>query len=459
MAPVAKMFKDLGWKVTGSDKGFFPPMSTYLQTAGVEFYPGWHPERMSNSNTETRISKSGYPDLVVVGNFVGMSNPEFVFVRENGIPYKSYPEVLAEYVIRDESVVVAGTYGKSTIAAAMAWVLETDERNPSYMSGGILKNFPDGVRSTDSEWSVVEGDEYSTSRWDSRPKFAHYKTKYLILTSTKWDHTDIYATEEDYRQVFVDLVKSVPEDGYIVYNIDAVDAEIVAQAKCTVDGYSAEGGIVERDGGVTRFDLGEDHQTQLFETSLIGRHNIGNLRALVKMGRVVGVGEEVLHKAVRSFEGVRRRLEVRNVRANGRSPVRVVDDLAHSPEKVRAGLAALREWYPDARLRVVFEPNIGSRTQEALPLYDGAFEQADEVLVPRLSKAKKREGVEWVDGEQLVEQIRSVGVQHAVPVQYVEDDEQLVARLTDAKKGDVVAFMGSHGFRGMIDEVVEKLGS
>lgn len=441
MAPIAKMFKDMGWRVTGSDKGFFPPMSDYLRRNEIEFWPGWHVEKIGIRNKELEIRREKkLLDFAVIGNFIGYNNPEFVFLREQNILYKSYPEILSEYVVKKNSIVVAGTYGKSTISAALAWVLEKAGYNPSYMSGGILKNFSDGVRATDSDWSVVEGDEYSTARWDLRPKFVHYKPKYLILTSTEWDHTDLYKTREDYLNIFRELVANVPKDGVIVYNPETVDERVMETADCDIVKYSQP-------------------TEKVFHTHLIGWHNQTNLTAIAVLCRYLRINKDIVQEAIESFEGVRRRLETRYAVGENLHPVQVIDDLAHSPAKVRASLSALREWYPDARIRVIFEPNIGSRTKEALPLYKGVFDKADEVFIPRLSKAKKKEGVEWVSGADLCNFLANFSIQSSnSQILYEPDDHKLVNILVDeSKKDDIIAFMGSHGFRGMIEEVIKGL--
>ena len=243
MAPVAKMFHDMGWKVTGSDKGFFPPMSDYLRKHNIPFYPGWHPERI------------GSPDMALIGNFIGMQNPEFLFIRERGIPFFSYPEMLSQYVIRDRSAVIAGTYGKTTITAAVAWIFEQAGICPSFMIGGIAKNFSDGVRRADGEWSIVEGDEYSTSRWDRRPKFFHYRPTHLILTATVWDHTDLYESQEAYRAVFAEAVSSLPQDGMLVYHAEAVPDYVIGKAACPSYPYVFNARSMERAGEQTYFSV------------------------------------------------------------------------------------------------------------------------------------------------------------------------------------------------------------
>jgi UDP-N-acetylmuramate: L-alanyl-gamma-D-glutamyl-meso-diaminopimelate ligase len=205
---LAIAFHKAGVKVTGSDKGFFPPVSTELEKHGISFYAGWHPEKM------------GTPDFVMIGGTgTSPSNPETLYAKEHGIPAFSYPEVLENYFIKKNSIVVAGTWGKTTTSALLSYMLITCGRKPAYFTGGLSLSHPTGALS-DSDWSVVEGDEYQISISDRRPKFVHYAPTHLLLTSVSWDHADLYPTEKAYFDAFQKLVDGIPESGLIVACID-----------------------------------------------------------------------------------------------------------------------------------------------------------------------------------------------------------------------------------------------
>lgn len=194
---LAMAMKKSDWKVTGSDVGIYPPISTYLKNNDVEYYTGWHAEKI------------GEPDLVVVGNVAGSENPEWQYVQENKIPYVSYPELIAKYFIRKNSIVCAGTYGKTTTSALLSWILTEAGLEPSYMFGGLPANegFLSAFITPATEWSVLEGDEYKTARWDNFPKFSHYSPTHLLLTAVEWDHADVYSTEESYFEAFQKINK------------------------------------------------------------------------------------------------------------------------------------------------------------------------------------------------------------------------------------------------------------
>jgi len=440
MAPLGKMFLDLGWKVSGSDAGIFPPMSDYLkQFPKINFYPGFHPEKVGN------------PDLVVVGNFIGPNNPEVQYVIKKNIPRKSFPEVLQEFVIKENSIVVVGTYGKTTIAALLALILEKAGKNPSYMSGGILKNFPDGIRSTNSNWSVVEGDEYFADRWSNKSKFFYYHPKYLVLTSVKWDHMDVFKTEEIYIDNFKNLISTMPADGFIVANRKGTNvARALENAPCKVMWYERlepEARTIEN--GVALFRItDETGESRECKTRIIGDHMLENIIAAATLAREIGIEIDTIAEAINTFEGIRRRLEIRGKTQN---EAYVIDDLAHSPTKANASLDALKTWYPNSKVFAVFEPNVGARTPESLPSYDNAFDSADEVIIPRLSNVKTVENEERLDGKELSEYLQTHSRDN-LGITLIEDDEKLIARLKEKpKKDDIVVFLGSHGFRGMIE--------
>jgi len=447
MAPLAKALQERGWRVTGSDKGIFPPMSDYLRENAIEFYVGFHPDRIGN------------PECVVVGNYIGPSNPEYAAVRERGIPVRAYPEVLAEYLIKEESIVVAGTYGKTATSALLAWIWETAGRNPSYMSAGRLANFPDGVRITESAWSIVEGDEYPASRWKPVPKFDFYAPKYLLLTGVSWDHADVYLTPDDYLRAFERLVRAVPDEGMIVAAIERPHVRTLLEKADTAILHYNRKGEGHADWSL-EIAARSPHDTTLVFHSAAGEHigpcrvpvlgdqNLDHYAGAVGLARYCGISADAIVHALETFQGVRRRMEVRGT-VNG---VAVVDDFAHSPVKASAGLRALRLHFPRAKIIAVFEPNVGSRVVAARPLYRNAFADADAVIIPRLSLSKQAEGEEErMDGEALAQVLNEDGIS----VAYEPDDEALIAHITQiAQTGDVIVFFGSHGFRGMIEQTL-----
>ncbi len=452
--------KRAGWKVTGSDVGIYPPISTYLKEQNVEYYTGWHPDKM------------GKPDLVVVGNVAGSENPEWQYVQEKKIPYVSYPELIAKYFVKPNSIVCAGTYGKTTTAALLSWILYSAGYNLNFMFGGLSVNggFPSasldkvlkGIpplaslgRNDNERWSILEGDEYKTARWDNSPKFAHYSPTHLLLTAVQWDHADVYPTEADYVNAFKKLLGSIPKDGLIIASERILDIKILDIQQKNIQyplsktyGKSADvdyryGDIKTTKDGIN-FNIFHKKNKYKITSRLLGDYMSDNICAAFAMAREIGIEPEVIIKAIESFKGIKRRLEKR---FDG--DVTVIDDIAHSPAKARSTLETLKT---DGRLIAIFEPNTGNRQTESIPSYDNPFIAADEVVIPRLTQIKRDTAKpESMDGAKLAEVI---GKTHP-NVKYIDDDEKLIDYLiNNTKKGDVVVFLGSHGFRGMIDRLV-----
>ena len=205
---LAIAFHKAGVKVTGSDKGFFPPVSIELEKQGIDFYAGWHPEKMSIN---------GAPDLIVAGaSGTSPSNPEILYAKENKIPILSFAEAIGKFFVQKNSIVVAGTWGKTSSAALLSHILLQADFDPSYMFGGISLSHESAAHLGKSDWSVFEGDEYQAAIWDKKAKFFYYKPTHLLLTAVSWDHADLYPTEKSYFEAFEKLVKGMPRGGFIV---------------------------------------------------------------------------------------------------------------------------------------------------------------------------------------------------------------------------------------------------
>ncbi|HYE59904.1 MAG TPA: Mur ligase domain-containing protein [Candidatus Kapabacteria bacterium] len=447
MSALAIALHKKGYKVTGSDKGFYPPISTHLKNVGIPYYAGWHPEKMI---------EHGVPDLVVVGNVAGSSNPEWQYIEKQNIPYKSYPEVVKEFFVKEKSIVCAGTYGKSTSTTLLSWLFKSSGMEPSYMVGVLPLNEMDAAEIGDGEWSILEGDEYKASRWDTKAKFFHYAPTHLLLTSVVWDHADVYPTEASYRDAFQSLVHMLPHDGLLVLSEQAqsqidtsgVRAKIVTYGKKDGNEYQYTNITQSKDG--ISFDILHDGKSYHMTSPLLGEYMADNITGCFALAHSIGIPEKHILSALHSFSGMKRRLEKRAT-----SPVTVFDDIAHSPTKARSTLATLRSVYT-GRIFAVFEPNTGNRQKEAIPAYADAFRDADTVIIPRLTKIKvdPSDPDEALDGDTLT---AVIGKTHS-NVRYISDDEQLVTFLVqESKPGDVIVFLGSHGFRNMIERVTDQL--
>ncbi len=439
MSALAILWQKKGWKVTGSDVGFYPPVSTHLTEHQISYYPGWHVEKM------------GTPDLVVVGNVAGSNNPELQHVLQNKIPHVSYPELIAQNLIKEKSIVCAGTYGKTTTTAMLAFVLKEVNLDPAYMFGGISASLPLSADDLGGDYSVIEGDEYKTSRDDLKAKFFSYRPTHLLLTGIKWDHADVYPTEESYLEAFKKLVAMVPKDGLIVANIDEENIKkIIPAAKAPVITYGYRHSnyiyddIYQTKNGV-EFTIENFGKAYNLSSSKLGDFTAKNICGVFIMATELGVEPTRIIEAIKKFQGIKRRLEKRGTTVNGAD---IYDDIAHSPAKAEAILNNLKNIYP-GKIYTIFEPNTGNRQSEAFPEYDNHFSNADEVLIPRLTTVKTPGSV---DGQKLTE-IISKTHSHA---RYIENDDDLVNYLKTAPlSNDAIVFMGSHSFRGMIESVLK----
>jgi UDP-N-acetylmuramate: L-alanyl-gamma-D-glutamyl-meso-diaminopimelate ligase len=448
---LAIAFHKAGVKVTGSDKGFFPPVSTELEKQGISFYAGWHPELMT---------KDGDPDVVMIGTASGTQNPETLYVKERNIPAYSYPELIGKYFAKKNSIVVSGTWGKTSSSALLSHILISADMDPSYMFGGISLSHESSAKLGSSDWSVFEGDEYKSSPTDTTAKFFYYKAAHLLLTAVSWDHADLYPTEDSYFAAFDKLVKGMPRDGFIVANRDNAGVKrITAGSDKKIIWYGADAdysysNVTQSKNGLA-FDIRHADQTFNISSPLLGAFQAENILACFTMAHSLGVPAKKIIAAIASFKGMKRRLEKRLDSATAKSGVTIFDDIAHSPEKASSVLKNLRQIY-SGKIICIFEPNIGGRAREAMAKYDNAFKDADTVVIPRLTKLKVAEdgSPAPMEGKELADTIAKT---HS-NVRCIEDDDTLVDFLvSNTKKGDCIAFLGSHGFRGMIEETVKKL--
>lgn len=458
---LAIAFHKRGVIVTGSDKGFFPPVSTELEKQGITFYAGWHPEKMFGDQANKDFSDA----IIIVGTASGTNNPEIIFAKEKGIATFSYPEVIGKYFAKERSIVCAGTWGKTSSSALLSFILEKADLDPTYMFGGISLSHQSSAKLSDSKWSVFEGDEYKSSPTDNRAKFFHYKTTDLLLTAVSWDHADLYPTEQDYFNAFKKLVTEMPTNGTIVACTDRNDVKsIIESFKGKIIPYGRELPITQtkpeyfayknvsqsKDG----LDLSISHAGQNYKihSPMLGLYQAENITGCFAMAFTLGIPATKIIKALSKFKGLKRRMEKRY-----EGEITIIDDIAHSPEKASSVLSTLRSVY-SGKIITIFEPNSGGRSRESKAKYDNAFSNSDIVIIPRLTKLKVAENAteQPMEGNELAEVI---GKTHS-NVKYIENDEDLVTFLkSESASGDVIAFLGSHGFRGMIEETVKKLST
>jgi UDP-N-acetylmuramate: L-alanyl-gamma-D-glutamyl-meso-diaminopimelate ligase len=446
MASLAGMLQARGHRVTGSDAAAYPPMSDLL--AGMKI-PVREPYAVGN--LEPR------PDLVVVGNAISRGNVELEHVLDTRIPFCSMAAILHdEFLAGRESLVVAGTHGKTTTTSMLAWIYEVASRTnpelaPSFLIGGVAENFGTSFKVRPTRPFLLEGDEYDTAFFDKGPKFLHYFPDAAILTHVEFDHADIYADLAAVKIAFKRLVNLVPRRGRIVaFDGSENVSECVARAFCPVEryGFAADSywrvSDLRHEGALTQWTVSRGGSS-FAELSLpmAGEHNALNATAAAALAAGQGVPVAAIVEALATFRSVKRRLEVRAV-VRG---VTIIDDFAHHPTAIRETLRALRGAYPGARLWVVLEPrsNTLRRNVFEADLVE-SLALADRVVLAAVFKSESIPVNERLIPEKVVAALQARGVPAAV----LSDAEAIVAELTpQLREGDVVAILSNGGFGGI----------
>ncbi len=441
MAALAGMLKSRGHRVSGSDEGIYPPMSTLLERLGIEIMPGYRAENLA-----------ARPDLVVVGNKVSRGNPEVQALLASELPFVSLPQALAElFLRRQQSVVVAGTHGKTTTTALLAWILACAGRDPSVLVGGHALDFDGNYKLGDGEHFVLEGDEYDTAFFDKGPKFLHYRPRAVLLNAVEFDHADIYRDLDHVKSAFRSLVAILPDDAPAVVAADFPHAvEVFGTRPHTtfglVDGAEWRAVGLHDDGVAQHFEVQRHGRLEArVQLGLPGGINARNALGAYVMARQLGLGSDEILPGLASFRGVARRQQVLS-QADG---VTLIDDFAHHPTAVAGTIEALRSRYADRRLWAVFEPRSNTSRRKVFQReYVAAFARADEVIIGGVLRKPTDQVAddELFSPEQLAEDLRRQGK----AARAIDDPESIAATIrAEARPGDVVVLMSNGSFGGL----------
>ena len=451
MGSLAGLLRAQGHRVTGSDEGVYPPMSTALEGWGIPVALGFSPANLEGPR----------PDRVVIGNVVRRDNPEARAAIDGGLPYLSFPDALREFAIDGKhSIAVTGTHGKTTTTSMLAAMLLECGLDPSALVGGISANLDGSFRIGAGDHFVVEGDEYDTAFFDKTPKFLHYAAKTAILTSIEFDHADIYRDLDHVKSAFRELVASLPEDGTLIANLDDANVrEVAAGARCRLVGYGRERhedawhvGLGAIDAQGQRLEITEpEGATHGAKLAFPGGHNAANATAAVACAVSLGVAPAEAAAALPAWRGVKRRQELRGEPRG----IAVIDDFAHHPTAVRETVAAVRAQYAGRRLVAIFEPRTNtSRRAIFQDDYAAAFDGADRVLVSIVPEAPLYSAT----GE-VTELFSAVALADALGARGLDAraldgaDAILSCLLSESEPGDVVLVMSN----GAFDDIWEKL--
>ena len=436
MGGAAILARQLGHKVTGCDANVYPPMSTLLESQGIEIIQGYDPEQLNPA-----------PDLVVVGNAMSRGNPCVEYVLNKNLRYTSGPQWLQEILLHDRWVLaVAGTHGKTTTASMLAWILEDCGYQPGFLVGGVLGNFGVSARLGESMFFVVEADEYDSAFFDKRSKFVHYRPRTLVMNNLEFDHADIFDDLKSIQRQFHHLVRTVPGNGRILApkGVEAIDETLKMGCWSELEYIGDDGHWQAKklDAAGSCFDvLLDGKKAGTVDWDLIGDHNVNNALMAIAAARHVGVTADLACEALGKFVNTKRRLELKGEQAG----VKVYDDFAHHPTAVELTLGGLRAKVGEQRILAVLEPRsntmkLGVHKLDLAP----ALAKADEVFI------YQPDNIPWS-----VDEIADLCQQ---PSQTDSDLDALVAKvIASARPGDNILVMSNGGFGGIHGKLLAAL--
>jgi len=441
MGGIAQLAKAMGYRVTGSDANIYPPMSTQLAASGIDMIEGYAPAQLDPA-----------PDVVVVGNAMSRGNPAIEAMLDKGLPYVSGPQWLGEQLLRGKWVLaVSGTHGKTTTTSILAWLLEYAGMNPGFLVGGVPLNFGQSARAGESDFFVIEADEYDTAFFDKRSKFLHYRPRTLVLGNLEFDHADIFPDLAAIERQFHHLVRCVPSTGLLIRPADNAALDRVIAAGCWTplqtiavnSDLASDWQVRALSAAGERFLLRDPAgNTETIEWAMLGEHNLANACAAAAAAHHVGLPLAVIADGLRSFKGVKRRLELRGTPGG----VAVFDDFAHHPTAISHTLETMaRREHRRGRVIAVIEPRSNSmRAGVHADLLPQSTQSADYVF--------------WYQPSDQSGKLEEVVARSLVPASLHADITQLVdAVATTAKPGDSIVIMSNGGFGGLHELLLRRL--
>ena len=444
MGGVAALARELGHEVEGSDANIYPPMSDQLAALGIALKQGYRAEHLGSDDPARK------PDLVVVGNALSRGNPAIEYLLNARLPYVSGPQWIGDALLRERRVfAVAGTHGKTTTTAMLAWILEACGRKPGFLVGGVPENFDVSARLGANEDFVIEADEYDTAFFDKRSKFVHYHAQIAILNNLEFDHADIFPDVAAIQRQFHHFVRTVPGNGRVIVNAeDRHLAEVLAMGAWSpittfgIDAGDWRARLIATDGSEFAV-LREGKELGVARWSLIGRHNVSNALGALAAAEAGGVDIEKAIASLADFRSAKRRMEL----VGEARSIKVYDDFAHHPTAIATTLAGLRAKIGKARILVGMEPRsnsmrLGAHAAELAP----SLADADAVVF--LQRAE----LPW-DAHKVTSALDGRG--RTAPTV----DALIAALREQAQPGDHVVFMSNGGFENAPRRFVAALSS
>ncbi len=457
MGALGVLLCEAGYEVSGSDTGFYPPMSDILKKSGIRTMEGWNPEHLDGLDPSDTI--------VVVGNVCRRTNEECIAAMERGFTTLSQPETLYHFFLKNKEnrIVISGTHGKTTTSSLMASILAQSGRDPSVFIGGEVLAYGCGAHHGTGCDFVVEGDEYDTAWFDKVPKFWHYAPTILCINNIEFDHADIYNDLEEIIGVFEKLVRDMGPNGLVIYNADNENVRrVVRSASCRCISFALEGkadfvaeSVVMKDGGVSLDirNVDENAIVAHIVSPMTGKHNAYNLTAASVMAMMMGISRAEIEQGLACYRGVKKRQELIGI-AKG---VTIYDDFAHHPTAVRETVRAIRARHPQNRIWGIFEMKSNtSRRAVFQHEYPVALAECDEVILSAPWKKDDLPPEQLINIPKVVEDLNESNV-HA---QLIADVDGIVDFLAEhCTEGDVVLGMSGSAFGGLHRKLLERLSS
>lgn len=449
MGGIAAIARQAGHRVTGCDANVYPPMSTQLEAQGIELIEGYSSEQLSQLGSK--------PDLFVIGNVVSRGNPLMEAILNQGLPYVSGPQWLGEQVLNGRHVLaVAGTHGKTTTSAMLAWILEFNGKAPGYLIGGVPLNFTVSARLGNGTYFVIEADEYDTAFFDKRSKFVHYRPRTALLNNLEFDHADIFSDLAAIETQFHHLVRTVPGEGVLVVNGAEASLERVLErgtwspvVRFGLDTKNTWSMRSHPNDDFTVLREGNEVATVCWasDSGVMGRHNQLNALAAIAAAEHVGISPVDAARALAQFKNVKRRLET----VGQHNGITVYDDFAHHPTAITTTLDGLRKRVGSARILAVLEPRSNTMKlgvmKAQLPV---SLQGAD--CVYAYGAASGTAALGW----DLAEVLAPLNQQRSNCAHAFDDLEKLVsAVVSEARPGDHILVMSNGGFGGVHQKLVQ----
>ena len=444
MGSVAAALQNRGYTITGSDQNVYPPMSDFLIKNNINVSVG-HDE----NNIPDKV------DLVVIGNAMSRGNVEVESVLNRKIPYTSLPELIKRYFLQGKrNIVITGTHGKTTTSSIIAHLLNDNGLNPNLMIGGIPLDIGEGGRFTESEFFVIEGDEYDTAFFDKRSKFVHYMPEIVVVNNIEFDHADIFNNIEEIKLSFKRMLNIVPENGIVFVNGDDNDAvEVTENCRAPVIKVGANDNCDFKieNLNLESFNSSFSIKENSYQLPMDGEFNVRNAAMAIAVSDFLNIDQQNIIESVSKFSGIARRQELRGEEKN----VKVIDDFGHHPTAIAATIGALKQRYPDSKIWAIFEPRSNTSRRNLLQSeLEDSLSQADGVIISEVPNPEKVPDGELLDVESVIENLSSKGKEAFIGL----SSDDIVNKLIPlTSSGDTIVVLSNGGFGGIHEKLLEAL--